>query len=100
MAYFSLLYDSWVNPMKHYLKKKNKKTDNLKTDFNKYSDNNQQKKSEVDWSWNICLTISMIYNFSWADGTPVTYTSFPGTPGNRDDDIDPKCVFMYYDTCK
>ena len=29
-------------------KKTNKHTDYLKTDFNKYSDNNQQKKCEVD----------------------------------------------------
>ena len=28
--------------------KKKKQTDYLKTDFNKYSDNNQQKKCEVD----------------------------------------------------
>ena len=29
-------------------KKRNKHTDYLKTDFNKYSDNNQQKKCEAD----------------------------------------------------
>ena len=46
MAIELILWDTDLK--KKQQKTKNKQTDYLKTDFNKYSDNNQQKKCEVD----------------------------------------------------